>query len=122
MEIKELREKLNFTQKEFGEKIGLSISGVQALEAKNRDAKKSLVKLIRLLFWRELDIPQQEICKELDLDCGSSAIEPVYDPGLKYGELSDREKELLARVRELEQRERVLITAIDNLNNQLKSK
>ena len=48
--FKQVRLKLGMTQEEFGNKIGLSKSGISNIENGTRNVTKRLIKLVSLIF------------------------------------------------------------------------
>lgn len=78
MKFKELRKKKDFSQEQMAEYLGLSPSAYQSQEYETAKPRGTLVKLTRLLFWRELNIPREEILKELSLEDMSSDSQNDY--------------------------------------------
>ncbi|MFD2827200.1 helix-turn-helix domain-containing protein [Leeuwenhoekiella polynyae] len=68
MKFKELRKKKDFSQEQMAEYLGLSPSAYQSQEYETAKPRGTLVKLTRLLFWKELNIPREEILNELRLN------------------------------------------------------
>ncbi|RXG25678.1 helix-turn-helix protein [Leeuwenhoekiella polynyae] len=68
LKFKELRKKKDFSQEQMAEYLGLSPSAYQSQEYETAKPRGTLVKLTRLLFWKELNIPREEILNELRLN------------------------------------------------------
>lgn len=97
MNIKELRAKLNLTQKEFGERIGMQQQTILKYERGERNIPLNVQLLIRYMFAEHL--PEKErLYQNLDIQTEVEEIE----------ELKKQNEQLLERIKELERREKGL--------------
>lgn len=85
LKFKELRKKKDFSQEQMAEYLGLSPSAYQSQEYETAKPRGTLIKLTRLLFWKELNIPREEILEELRLN------DIVAEPGAAYEPQTPRE-------------------------------
>ena len=100
MNIKEIRFKVNLTQKEFADKICLKAQTVQKYESGERNIPESIKKLIRYEFAEHLP-PEEALFSKAENAVATGA-------NARVKELEKENHELLLKIQRLEKREKEL--------------
>ena len=117
LNYKELRKKKDFSQEEMADFLGLSASAYQSQEYETAKPRGTLIKLTRLLFWKELAIPRAEILKELRLNEGLAA---VNEPPENYTPQTEAERYYYERWQEVEKRAQIYTETIELLRDKVR--
>lgn len=95
MDIKELRGKINITQREFGERLGVQPQTILKYEKGDRNVPESIQKLIRYVF--------AEFLPEEERLAVATASHPTQSQDSPLQELKAENEQLKKRVADLEQ-------------------